>query len=78
MKLLWMQINLNVIFDYHTSCSKIEKCSTTSCICISKNNDGHSGNDDINMQSRTKGWTQTFLTQIGLIENQAHQRKSYQ
>ena len=24
MKLLWMQININVIFDYHTSCSKIE------------------------------------------------------
>ena len=24
MKLLWMQININVIFDYHTNCSKIE------------------------------------------------------
>ena len=47
-------------------------------ICISKNDDGHSGNDDINMQSGTKSWTQTFLTQIGLIENRAFQRKSYQ
>ena len=43
-----------------------------------KNDDGHSGNDDINMQSGTKGWTQTFLTQIGLIENRALQRKYYQ
>ena len=24
MKLLWMQINMNVIFDYHMNCSKIE------------------------------------------------------
>ena len=77
MKLLWMQININVIFDYHTSCSKIENVRQR-VVFQKKNDDGHSGNDDINMQSGTKGWTQTFLTQIGLIENRALQRKSYQ